>query len=478
LENTDHNAFCVHGHFYQPTREDPLTGEIPIEPGASPYANWNERINAQCYRPNAALGNFEGISFNIGPTLAGWLDKHDPETMQRIIDQDQVNVRRYGVGNAMAQSYHHTILPLASSEDKWTQIIWGIEDFKMRFSHSPAGMWLPETAIDLETLDILAQNQIQFTILAPWQAKDKSLDVSRPYWVNCFDGRRIIVFFYHRDLSTRVSFDPGATANADLFVHKILLPQFSQPGESQKGDQFLLMASDGEAYGHHHAFRDKFLSYLLTDAIRGYPLKKSYPGLWLQSNLPVETIEIEDDTSWSCHHGVKRWSDVCGCTPHGEWKRPLREAIDYIAFLIDSEYLAALEPYGVGGWDLRNKYIQVINHQLTDHDFFSGEIDGGLMEGEIHHLSQLLQAQNERQRMYASCAWFFDDFDRIEPTNSVKYAAYALWLTMEATGKDLFSQAREKLKEVKSWRSGVSADIVFDQQIQRIYDAARRPVEY
>ena len=374
MEDRQIYAFCIHGHFYQPPREDPLTGTIPQEPGAAPFDNWNERINHQCYQPNAELKNFEGISFDIGPTLAEWLAQADPLTLQRIIEQDHVNMRRYGVGNAMAQAYNHTILPLASTLDKWTQIKWGLEDFKYRFSHHPCGMWLPETAVDLETLDILAQNDIQFTILAPWQAKVKNLDVSQPYWVNCFEGRRMIVFFYHQDLSTRISFDPGATANADLFLQQILLPQFeNQDGKSRK-DQLLLIASDGEAYGHHHPFRDKFLSYLLNRAVPGQEIRKSFPALWLETHPPLETIQIRENTSWSCHHGVKRWAMACGCAENGTWKHPLRLAFNRIARDLDRLYLKQLSPYLANPWQLRHEFIAVINGRVTETEFIRQHI--------------------------------------------------------------------------------------------------------
>jgi alpha-amylase/alpha-mannosidase (GH57 family) len=187
-------SLCIHGHFYQPPREDPITGLIPQEVGAAPYQNWNERIHAECYRPNAELGNFERMSFNIGPTLFRWMESHDPDTYHRILAQDRANLERNGVGNAMAQAYNHTILPLATLADKRTQIKWGIADFTHRFGRKPEGLWLPETAADLETLTVLAEQDIQFTILAPWQGDLDPLDTSEPYRVALPDGRSIAVF--------------------------------------------------------------------------------------------------------------------------------------------------------------------------------------------------------------------------------------------------------------------------------------------
>ncbi|MCE5207231.1 MAG: DUF3536 domain-containing protein [Chloroflexi bacterium] len=473
MENHEKHAFCIHGHFYQPPRENPLTGKIPEELGAAPFHDWNERINDQCYQPNAELRNFEGISFDIGPTLVDWMAKADPQTLAGIIEQDHVNVRRYGVGNAMAQAYNHTILPLASTADKWTQIRWGIEDFKYRYLHQPMGMWLPETAVDLETLDILAQNDIQFTILAPWQAKVKNLDVSRPYWVDCFEGRRMIVFFYHQNLSTRISFDPGATANADQFLNQTLLPQFNNRNGNSPKDQLLIIASDGETYGHHHPFRDKFLSYLLNRAVQGQEVQKSFPALWLMDHAPSETVEINENTSWSCPHGVKRWATSCGCTENGTWKRPLRKAFNQIANEIDKIYTQRLSIYPADPWKLRHDYISVINQQIPEDDYIRQNIPANMDEQEVRRIALLLAAQFERQRMFTSCAWFFDDFDRIEPKNNVKYAAQAVWLTQLASGLDLNAAARRCLEPVKSWRSGLTAGTVYGQHLQEILETPR-----
>jgi alpha-amylase/alpha-mannosidase (GH57 family) len=211
-------ALCIHGHFYQPPREDPLTGAVPEEIGAAPYRNWNERIHAECYRANAELGNFERISFNVGPTLFDWMAQHDPDTSRKIVEQDRANVRQFGVGNAIAQAYNHAIMPLATSADKRTQVAWGIADFTHRFGRKPQGMWLPETAVDIETLTIMAEQGITFTLLAPWQADAESIDPTEPYLVRLPGGRSIAVFFYHQGLSGRVSFDPALTSNADAFA--------------------------------------------------------------------------------------------------------------------------------------------------------------------------------------------------------------------------------------------------------------------
>ncbi|HOD05706.1 MAG TPA: DUF3536 domain-containing protein [Anaerolineaceae bacterium] len=455
-------SFCVHGHFYQPVREDPLTNEIPEEQGAAPYHDWNERIYAHCYAPNAELGNFERISFNIGPTLFTWLDLHHPETSEMIVTQERRNVERYGVGNAMAQAYHHTILPLARREDKITEVMWGIADFENRFKHTPRGMWLPETAADLQTLEVLADCGIQFTILAPWQAAVDSVDITHPYWVELPNNKRIVVFFYQPELSARISFDPGSTANADDFYNHILLPQFyGAPTDS--APKFVMMASDGELYGHHQPFRDKFLSRLTQYS--GDGPRPTFPALWLQQNQPTHTMAIREKTSWSCHHGVLRWSGQCGCTPHGEWKTHLRQALNRIAEVVDAQYLAVVKPLLSDPWQLRHQYIRVLLGQLTLADLVELLVGRRLTEHQIIQLDLLLSAQHERQRMFTSCGWFFEDFDRIEPRNVVAYAAQAVWLTNLATGEDFSQKALGWLRPVESWVSGLRADVVFSDRL-------------
>ncbi len=313
-------AVTVHAHFYQPPREDPLSGLIPDETGAEPFRNWNERILSECYKPNAELGNYAKLSFNFGPTILNWMESFDPETYHAIIEQERENFLKYGVGNGMAQAYNHTILPLANSRDKTNQIKWGIADFFHRFGHQPMGMWLPETAVDLETLSILADNGIQYTILAPWQVKGSgNLSKNDCYYVELPGNRKpMIVFLYDQGLSTSVSFMNEATRNADYFVDRWINPTFSNVNTD--GDRMLLIASDGELYGHHKTFREKFLAHMLNGALHSREYEITYPGLWLQTHKPTQSVVLIENTSWSCHHGVERWRTECGCTPGAVWK--------------------------------------------------------------------------------------------------------------------------------------------------------------
>ena len=459
-------ALCVHAHFYQPPREDPFTGEIPLEPGAMPYSNWNERIYHQCYKPNAELGNFEYMSFNIGPTLVSWLARRHPETLKMIVEQEQKNFTTYKVGNALAQAYHHIILPLAKYHDKVTQIRWGIADFEFHFGHKPAGMWLPETAVDHETLEVLSENGIEFTLLAPWQAEEDDLDVTQPYKVALKNGAKHINIFFYDDLSGHVSFNAEMTINADLFVQKYLLPAYlAKPGNGGRS-QIVIIASDGELYGHHQPHREKFLQYLLNGALDGTTLQPSYLGLWLKMHPPRNSAIIKDNTSWSCHHGILRWKGVCACTPHGAWKAPLREALDDLAEAIDNEFLKVVQKYLGDPWELRHQYIQVVNKRMTLPALLESLVGHRLEADEVTKIDLLLRAQYERQRMFTSCGWFFDDFDRIEPRNNIAYAAKAVCLTEAATGKNLAPMTLESLRRVESWRSGIWGSTVFTHQLK------------
>ncbi len=467
-------AVCIHGHFYQPPREDPLTGQIPREPGAEPFTNWNERILAHCYRPNTALGNFERISFNLGPTLARWMNDQHPDTLEKIIEQDQHNMNQFGVGNAIAQPYHHTILPLATREDKETQVRWGIMDFKAHFGHAPSGMWLPETAVDIETLEILAANGIQFTILAPWQAMEKEIDVTKPYFVPLPGNKWITVFFYTEDLSGRISFDPSITANADHFAEDFLLPKYGLNSDRKNSSpELFTIASDGELYGHHQSFRDKFLQRLTTKSLKEQGIDLTFPGLYLKDHPANEIMAIRPYTSWSCMHGIDRWEKECGCTPNGGWKQSLRGAFNNIAMAVDEEYLKVMRKYPINPWDLRNAYGLVLTGVKKEEKVIESILRVPLSQSEMQTIQILLAAQYERQRVFTSCGWFFDDFGRIEPQNNVAYAAQAVWLTYLATGVDLTLQAMAWLSPVKSWRNSIRADEVFKQQIDQAKTAAR-----
>ena len=456
-------AFCIHGHFYQPPREDPQTGTIPVEAGAAPFSNWNERIMDDCYRPNAEAGNFGNISFNIGPTLSEWMEQNHPSVIQRTVTDDRYNIKKYSAGNAMAQSFHHTILPLATRQDKFTQIRWGITHFIHRYGRQPAGMWLPETAVDMETLEVLFLLGIRFTILAPWQAISE-IDSRQPYLVDLGQNRSMTVFFYDRELSSGISFDQRITSNADDFVNRYLSPRYSSGG----GDQLILVATDGELYGHHQEFRYEFLKRLYANSLTIAGIHPVYPELWLKGNPPKEFVVIQNNTSWSCMHDLLRWSGSCSCTPNPDWKAPLRQALNRVAEIIDQVFLDETRHLTKDPWTLRDLALQA-----RDPHFDLLQTTGGLVEPVLNadkskKATLLLRSQIERQRMFASCAWFFEDFDRIEPQNAVRYAANAIHLAQKATGTKLAGDLAIIFEKVRSNRTNLNASKVFEEFLERV----------
>ena len=257
----------VHGHFYQPLRVDPFSGTVPVDPSAAPFENWNARVAAECYRPNAERRNYSQMSWDLGPTLAEWLETDDPKAYRGFIDGDRPADRDPSIpvsrGNGMAQSYHHAIAALASAADRRTEIRWGLRDFLLRFGRDAEGLWFPETAVDIASLRIAAEEGIRYTVLAPWQAATANLDTRRPYRVELGGGRSIVVVFYDAGLSSAVSFEPEATADADRFARERIAPRLGGSFESSGGTPLVVIATDGELYGHHQAFRELFLQRLI-----------------------------------------------------------------------------------------------------------------------------------------------------------------------------------------------------------------------
>ncbi|HEU5441025.1 MAG TPA: DUF3536 domain-containing protein [Ktedonobacterales bacterium] len=466
MSSNTHQYLCLYGHFYQPPREDPFTGQIPIEPGATPYGNYNEKITAECYRPNADAGNFEAISFDLGPTLAAWLEHAHPDVYGRIISADRANVERYGVGNALAQAYNHTILPLASDRDKRTQIHWGLDDFAHRFGRRAEGMWLAETAVDFETLALLAEEGVSYTVLAPWQA-DGQIDPTEPYRVRLRDGLSITVFFYNGPLSGGVSFDWDATNNADTFA-AAYLPQHVHPDKSARGDdQLILVATDGELYGHHKPWRDRFLSHLVREGAAGYGLTVTTLGRYLHEHQPQREISLRLPSAWSCSHGVNRWSTGCDCTAgDSHWKPALRAALDALAARLHGVFAQTTAETLHDPWAARDGYLARRMGWIAEHEFWEryGKNDGRpLSRADQERTERLLEAEYFGQAMYTSCGFFFEDLDRIEPRNDIAFARKAISLVWQATGIDLESDFVRDLAAARSWRSGLSGADIYRQ---------------
>ena len=452
---TPNRYVCIHGHFYQPPRENPFTGELPREPGAEPFANYNEKINAECYQPNSQLGNFRRINFDIGPTLTGWLARHDPATLHRIVSADRWATRHHGAGPAMAQSYHHTILPLDAPRDRRTQVRWGIRDFQYRFGRRPAGLWLPETAADLATLDALAAEGITYTILAPWQAAEP-VETSRPYDVRLPSGRTIVVFFYDAELSSLISFQPEVTVSAPRFTQERLLPRFSETDGG--APRLALLASDGELYGHHQPFRDLFLQDLLTRRLPAAGLQPITLEGYLRLVPERAPVRLRERAAWSCHHGLDRWSFGCACTAgESHWKSDLRLLLDWLRDYLDGltgDALAGLIP---DLWSARDDYIEVMLGVEQPGDWLQRQAGRSLDTDEARRGLILMEAQRYRLAMYASCGFFWEDIGRIEPRNTIANAFQALRLVEQVTGARIEDEFRARLARIASWRTGESA---------------------
>jgi hypothetical protein len=431
-------SLVVHGHFYQPPRLDPVTGRTPVDPTAAPARDWNARIAADCYRPNAELGNLGAMSWDVGPTLAGWLgsDEGDPVAYRGFVDGERG-------ANGLAQPFHHTILPLATAADRQTEVRWGLRDFEVRFGRRPRGMWLPETAVDLATLRLLADEGIDHTILAPWQVAMAGLDTRRPVRVDLGDGRSMVVAVYDGLLSAAVSFEPAATVDADAFVRDRVLPRFAEPGLPGEVDPIVIIATDGELYGHHQPFREHFLARLVGATS---PVDRRYAAPSLAAVLDATAAaaalplaQLHERTSWSCHHGIARWGAGCGCVADAAWKAPLRLILERLAGGVDalSEGVARQLPGGPDVWAARDAYVDVVIGATAPEAFASTWLGPAAPADARRTFLALMEAQRWRLSMFASCAWFWESPDRIETTAALRAARHAAALIGTQTGIDL-----------------------------------------
>ena len=472
---------CIHGHFYQPPRENPWLEAIEFQDAAYPYHDWNERITAECYAPNAnsrildekgliklMVNNYAKINFNFGPTLLTWMEKKAPYVYGAILEADLHSLKLYsGHGSAMAQAYSHMILPLANTRDKYTQILWGIYDFEHRFGRRPEGMWLPETAVDMETLDILAEQGIRFTVLAPHQAKrvrktgdgawkkmtEKEMDTTMPYQVNLPSGRTIVIFFYNSILSRAVAFE-GLLRNGGGFAQR-LLDGFS---EIPSRPEIVHIATDGESYGHHHRFGDMALAFALHHIESTKIADLTNYGEYLERHPPDYEVEIRENTSWSCIHGVERWRDNCGCQTgqhpdwNQSWRKPLREALDWLRDGLEALYEKKARLYLKDPWDSRNDYIGVVLDRSPKNieRFMERHAVHELNESERVSTLKLLELQRHLMLMYTSCGWFFDEISGIESKQILQYAGRALQLGQELFDRDFEPEFLERFEGAKS----------------------------
>jgi len=466
------NFLCIHGHFYQPPRENPWIQWVEPEPSAFPFHDWNQRITRECYSPNAwarihsnkgkievLLNNFTYISFDMGPTLISWIHQNHPELYRKLKEADQKGRHIYnGHGPAMAQVYNHIIMPLADSRDKETQIIWGIEDFKYRFNRAPEGMWLAETAVDLESLDLMALHGIKFTILSPYQAEkirpigkstwqdvsSGDVDVTVPYKVSLPSGREINVFFYNKEISQSIAFG-NALSSGEQILKEISLRLF----KAQHPNPIIVVATDGESYGHHFKFGDLALAWIITHA-REYGLTLITPGSYLELFPPQFEVRIKENTSWSCAHGVGRWMDDCGCSLSGrkdwnqKWRKPLREGLNWLRDQLRSIYEKEVFKFHPDPYQLRNEYINLLIQQEEHENDFTLPVSPY-----PKHILRLLEAQRMAMFMFTSCGWFFDDIVGIEPTQVLKYALRAIELSAPFSNQDLLAGLYNYLREIK-----------------------------
>ncbi|QEH33443.1 Glycosyl hydrolase family 57 [Aquisphaera giovannonii] len=446
---------CIHGHFYQPPRENPWLGTVEIQDSAAPFHDWNERITRECYGPNTRarlvdgqgriinlLNNYAWMSFNFGPTLLSWMAEAAPETLAGIVEADRLSQeRRGGHGNALAQVYNHMILPLASPRDKVTQVRWGIADFRRRFGRDPEGMWLAETAADVPSLEALAEAGVRFTVLAPSQAKrwrrlgEKSwpeasggIDPSRAYLARLPSGRSITLFFYDGIISQQVAFE-RLLDHGERFLSRL----YQGFDDRRDHAQLMHIATDGESYGHHHPHGDMALAYVLERLSRDGDVRLTNYGEFLKLHPPEWEVEIHENSSWSCVHGVERWRSDCGCKTRGDWHQrwrgPLRDALNRLKEQLDHLFSTRGRECFPNPWAARDAYIEVILDREDPEAlgrFLARFGHSDLDDGQASDALRLLEMQKDAMLMFTSCGWFFDEISGIETVQCLNYAARAI----------------------------------------------------
>jgi uncharacterized protein DUF3536/glycosyl hydrolase family 57 len=461
---------AVHAHFYQPSRADPWTGRVPEDPSAAPFHDWNARVDAECYRPNATRSNLTRISWDLGPTLGSWLATEDASTLATFAGAA-------AGANAIAQAFHHTILPLASAADRRTEIRWGLREFELRFGRRARGLWLPETAVDLATLRIAAREGVEYTILAPWQAAD-TIDSRLPYRVAVGGGASIIVAFYDAGLSAAVSFEPEATSDADRFARERVAMRLSGAvagsGPEPESAPLALIATDGELYGHHQQFRDLFLQRLVapdepTAERRGFDVVSLADAIAEPDGRRHLPARIEERTSWSCHHGVARWSAECPDAFDGRWKAPLRGALERLAAAIDAASDGWLRDRdsALDLWGLRDAYVDVVVGAASPEAFAAQHL-AGLPSGDRVRGLELLEAQRWRLAMFASDGWYWDDPIRPETRQILRSAARAARLVDAELGTSLEGRLTADLALFTSPSRGIDGAAIYAMALEEI----------
>lgn len=483
-KSTTEKFLTIHGHFYQPPRENPWLEAIELQDSALPFHDWNERICKECYNPNSVsrivdnknqildiVNNYQYMSFNFGPTLLSWMEEFAPLTYERIIKADIDSISEHsGHGNAIAQVYNHMIMPLANAHDKETQVKWGIRDFEYRFGRKPEGIWLAETAVDDATLKVLVDNGIKFTILSPYQALkirktgDKewqdvswgNIDPARSYkYTLKGDSKKsIALFFYDGAISKSVAFDE-LLKDGNRFIKRLK----EGVSETRNYPQLVNIATDGESYGHHTKFGDMALSYVLKIKAEDEGFKITNYAEYLDKYESDYEVDIKQASSWSCFHGVGRWKEDCGCSTGGhpgwnqKWREPLRNALDYLRDELAKVFEAEGPKYfNDNPWAIRNKYIDVIldRNYVTIRKFQKENFKPDLTEEQKVKGMELLEIQRQAMLMYTSCGWFFSEISGIETVQIMKYAARAMQLVARFTNEDFETHFKDILSQAKS----------------------------
>ncbi len=489
-------AVCIHGHFYQPPRENPWIEEVEVQDSAAPFHDWNERIAAECYGPNGAarlkspngricdiVNNYVHLSFNFGPTLLAWLERQNPEIYRSVLEADARSVVERGHGNAIAQAYNHAILPLCNDRDLRTQIRWGLADFRHRFGRDSEGIWLPETAADLRTLQALREEGVRFTVLSPFQcrrvrapggewhdAEGARFDPTRPYLMALPSGTPFPVFFYDGPIARAVAFGEALGSGDDLVGR--LGAGFS---DARKHDEVLTVAVDGETFGHHRKGGDEVLASAIRKLSQRADVRLVNLAQALELFPPTHEAEIFEGSSWSCAHGIERWRSDCGCSTSGKpgwnqgWRAPLRDALDALRDQLAIVYEREAGKILRDPWRARDEFIEVIldPERRNASAFVARHAQRELSAEERVKALQLLEMQRQALLMYTSCGWFFAEVSGLETVQILKYAARALQLAREACGVDLepsFKAALERSPSNLPERE--NARRVYEQEVE------------
>lgn len=472
------NYVCIHGHFYQPPRVNPFTGTVGEHDGAEWFGNWNERITAECYEantkapilgadglPRLTVNNYSWMSWDFGPTLLSWLDENAPDTYASIVDADRQSVERFGGhGSGMAHAYNHAILPLANHRDRITQVRWGIADFVHRFGRPPEGFWLPEAAVDTETLRILHDEEIRFTVLSPYQATG-SVDPRIPYRVHLGGEEYMGVFFYDGPLSQDIAFN-GLLDDGRIFAKRLI----QALGEPTDRPLLANVATDGESYGHHHRFGEMALAAAIEEITEDSDVAMTNYGQFLALRPPTETVHIIEGSSWSCSHGVERWRADCGCSSgaHPEWSQmwrgPQRAALDWLRDSLAIEFERHGRRFFSDPWAVRDDYIRVLLGE-PEEEFM--ERHSGALDDEARRLALgLLEIQHRAMLMYTSCGWFFDDISGLESVLVLRQAGRAIQLSREILGRDLEPGFLAILDGARSNHPGLGGREIYESRVR------------